>query len=76
MDRGTWWASVHGVTKESDTTEGLTLSLSLFILSDLVEKQARDFPGGSVVKEFVYQCRRLKRFRFDAWVVKIPWSRK
>ena len=20
MDRGTWWATVHGVTKESDTT--------------------------------------------------------
>ena len=60
--------------KELDTTEGLTLSL--FILSDLVEKQARDVPGGSVVKGFIYQCRRLKRFRFDAWVVKIPWSRK
>ena len=23
MDRGTWWAIVHGVTKESDTTERL-----------------------------------------------------
>ena len=23
MDRGTWWAIVHGVTKESDTTEQL-----------------------------------------------------
>ena len=22
MDRGTWWATVHGVAKESDTTEG------------------------------------------------------
>ena len=21
MDRGAWWATVHGVTKESDTTE-------------------------------------------------------
>ena len=21
MDRGAWWAAVHGVTKESDTTE-------------------------------------------------------
>ena len=23
MDRGAWWATVHGVTKESDTTERL-----------------------------------------------------
>ena len=23
MNRGAWWASVHGVTKESDTTEQL-----------------------------------------------------
>ena len=28
MDRGDWWATVHGVTKELDTTEQLTLSLS------------------------------------------------
>ena len=34
--------------KELDTTEGLTFSLLLY---DLVEKQARGFPGGSVVKE-------------------------
>ena len=36
MDRGTWQVIVHG-HKESDTTERLTLSLSIF-------------PGGSVVK--------------------------
>ena len=24
-DRGTWWATVHGVAKESDRTEQLTL---------------------------------------------------
>ena len=24
MDRGVWWAIVHGVTKESDTTEQVT----------------------------------------------------
>ena len=27
MDRGAWWATVHGGHKESDTTERLTLSL-------------------------------------------------
>ena len=26
MDRGTWWATIHGLA-ESDTTEQLTLSL-------------------------------------------------
>ena len=26
MDRGAWWATVHGVTEESDMTERLTLS--------------------------------------------------
>ena len=24
MDRGVWWATVHGVAKESDTTQGLS----------------------------------------------------
>ena len=28
MDRGAWWAAVYGITKESNTTEQLTLSLS------------------------------------------------
>ena len=27
MDRGAWWATVHGGHKESETTERLTLSL-------------------------------------------------
>ena len=26
MDRGAWWTAVHGVFKESETTERLTLS--------------------------------------------------
>ena len=34
MDRGDWWATVHGV-KELDTTERLTLSLYTFIHGDL-----------------------------------------
>ena len=28
MDKGAWWATVHGVTKESDTTEQLNNSIS------------------------------------------------
>ena len=35
-----------------------------------------DFPDGTGTKESAHQCRRPKRCRFDAWVVKIPWSRK
>ena len=30
MGRGAWWATVHGITKESDMTEKLTLSLFFF----------------------------------------------
>ena len=30
MDRGAWWPTVHGGHKESDKTERLTLSLSLY----------------------------------------------
>ena len=29
MDRGAWWAAVHGVAKESDTTEQLHFHFSL-----------------------------------------------
>ena len=35
MDRGTWWATVHGATKESDMTEQLTLSLSCICITEL-----------------------------------------
>ena len=34
------------------------------------------FPGGSVGKESVCQCRRCRRKGFDPPVGKIPWSRK
>ena len=26
-------------------------------------------------KKKIFQCRRLKRYRFDSWVKKIPWRR-
>ena len=35
----------------------------------------RGFPGGTSGKEAACQCRKLKRFRFDPWVGKIPWRR-
>ena len=28
MDRGAWWGTVHGVAKESDTSEGLSMHVS------------------------------------------------
>ena len=31
MDRGIWWATVHGVHKESDTTEQLTFSFTFLL---------------------------------------------
>ena len=27
-------------------------------------------------KELTYQCNRLRRYRFDPWLGKIPWRRK
>ena len=34
------------------------------------------FPGGSAGKESACHCRRHKRYRFDPWIRKVPWSRK
>ena len=34
-----------------------------------------DFPGGTIGKEPICQCRRRKRPGFDPWVGKIPWGR-
>ena len=36
MDRGAWWATVHGCHKESDVTEWLTLSQTLKFLLRLI----------------------------------------
>ena len=33
------------------------------------------FPGGAIIKETAFQCRRHKRCGFDFWVRKIPWRR-
>ena len=34
MDGGAWWAAVHGVTKESDTTERLYFHFSLSCIGE------------------------------------------
>ena len=34
MDRGAWWASVHGVAKESDTTERLHFHFALSCIGE------------------------------------------
>ena len=31
MDRGAWWATIHGVTKELDITEQLNNSIVSFL---------------------------------------------
>ena len=37
--------------------------------------QQMGFAGGTRGKEPACQCRRLKRLRFDPWVMMIPWRR-
>ena len=36
MDRGSWWATVHGVAKEVDMTERLNNSREFFARNDMV----------------------------------------
>ena len=38
MDREAWWVTGHGVKKESDTTERLTLSLSGSVQQEKMNK--------------------------------------
>ena len=70
MDRGIWWVTVHGVAKESDTTEQLTHTHTHTHTHYCVV-----FSGGSM-QETTCQCWRLKKCRFDPWVRKIPQRRK
>ena len=64
MDRGTWQATVHEVTR---------------VGHDLMQNHHhylfRGFPGGAVVKNRP-QCRGRRRCGFDPWVRKIPWKKK
>ena len=62
MDGGVWWSTVHGVAKESDTTERLHFHIHTLGL-----------PWWLSGKESTCQCRR---HRFNSWVRKLPWRRK
>ena len=49
MDRGAWWATVHGVTKELDTTERLNNnSMLIAIVCSLLQSQNMSFSTNGV----------------------------
>ena len=55
MDRETWWATIHGVTKKLDTTESLSLQVEYTVKSKpqlLTDsyKESKDFPVAQTVK--------------------------
>ena len=43
MDRGAWWATVHGVTEELDMTE--SLNINNYIWTFLVGKLVKNLPA-------------------------------
>ena len=71
IDRGAWWAILHGVVK-SDTTEQVT---DTHITENNLKNIYICFPSGASGKEPTCQCRRHKRSGFDPWVGKIPWRK-
>ena len=84
MNKGTWWATVHGVaesnttmTKHSTSTSETTTTLPPPpYLQDMVYSDALGFPSSAGGKQPACQCRRCKRRRLDPWVGKTPWRRK
>ena len=70
MDRGAWWAAVHGVTK-SWTRVTWSFRRVLFRSRSMGKKWCLPCWFGG--KEPTCQCRRCG---FDYWVGKTPWRRK
>ena len=66
MDRGAWWATVHGVTKSQTR------------LNDWAQTNSPPclLPICLSGKQSTCQCRRHRRCGFDPWVGKIPWRRR
>ena len=63
VERGTWWATVHG-DAESDRTEATWHTTHMHIYMG--------FLGGGSGKEPACQCRRHKRYRLEPWVGRSP----
>ena len=59
MDRGSWWATVHGVTKSQTQLSDFHFTATLLL----------GFPGGANGKEPAYQCRRHKNSLLTAKLV-------
>ena len=84
MDRGAWWASVHGIAQSWRRLKQLSMEEWWFGSMEFF-KTAHIIDGGSVVKRASQMVamaknprlpsRRHKRCRFDLWVGKIPWRR-
>ena len=56
MDRGVWRATVHGVTRESDTTERLTLTLTTYADLGSTKSSTRfDKRAIKILKETILQ---------------------
>ena len=68
MDRGAWWATVHGVTKSQTQLKQISMQ---HVLS--FTQESMGLPWWLISKESACQCRRLG---FDPWVEKMPWRRK
>ena len=61
MDRGAWWATVHGATKSRTQLSNFTHSLTQECLK--APQVIKNLPANA------------GRYGFDPWVGKIPWRR-
>ena len=51
MDRGAWWATVHGDSKELDTTEQLSMHTRIMKMQQVL-KEAKKSPNLSPRKNY------------------------